>query len=748
MHPFKNFLIFTLAIGHLLFFSACTEEEDTAPVTPEDPTTEDPTGVDVQLTTDGTFGSYLTDAEGRTLYFFTNDADGTSTCVGGCEAAWPVFNADSLTVSEGLAAADFGSITRADGSKQTTFKGWPLYRFASDANAGDITGDGSGGVWFVAKPDYSLMLANQDIETIDGDNDRYLVDAEGNTLYFFLNDEEGISNCEGGCLASWPSFAGSTTLVLPSALSADTFGSITGTDGQPQRTYRGRPMYFFAQDQQRGDVIGEGASDVWFVFNGANLEKAGDVVDVPEEEAEAVELADSDEFGSYLVDSEGRTLYFFARDANGTSVCAGGCEAAWPTFHAEDLAIGEGLAAADFATITRPDGSEQTTYKGWPLYYFASDENAGDINGDGSGNVWFVAKPDYSIMVANQDIETIEGDSDRYLVDAQGNTLYFFLNDEENVSNCAGGCLASWPSFAGDDNVVLPSILASEDFGSITGTDGEPQMTYKGRPMYYFAQDQQRGDVIGEGASDVWFVFNENHLEEEGEVPVEGYQLSLANNDALGNYLVDAEGKTLYYYTKDASGESVCEGACEAAWPVFYQPEISYGKGLVAADFAEITRPDGSKQVTYQGWPLYYYAGDAPGDIIGEGIGTVWFAAKPNYTLMVADAVPEGADASVKYLVDAYGNTLYYALNDEENVSNCNGDCAYTWPAFAAEGALVLPSALDEADFATIQRSGGGSQLTYVGRPLYYFVQDAERGATQGHASAAFTVAEVPSSSL
>ena len=225
-------------------------------------------------------------------------------------------------------------------------------------------------------------------------------------------------------------------------------------------TYRGRPMYFFAQDQQRGDVIGEGASDVWFVFNEANLEKAGEVVDVPEEEeTEGVNLEDSNEFGSYLVDGEGRTLYFFAKDANGESACEGGCEAAWPVFHGEELEIGEGLDAADFGTITRPDGSKQTTYQGWPLYYFASDENAGDISGDGSGDVWFVAKPDYSVMSANQDIADIEGDSDRYLVDAKGNTLYFFLNDEEGISNCEGGCLASWPSFAGSNSVVLPSTL-------------------------------------------------------------------------------------------------------------------------------------------------------------------------------------------------------------------------------------------------------------------------------------------------
>ena len=549
MHTLKNFLLFVGAVGHMLFFTACSEDEGTT-VDPENPVTETPSGVDVQLTNDGTFGDYLTDAEGRTLYFFTQDANGESACEGGCEAAWPVFHADDLSVGEGLAAADFATITRPDGSSQTTYKGWPLYRFASDANAGDITGDGSGGVWYVAKPDYTVMLAHQDIAGIEGESDQYLVDAAGNTLYFFLNDEEGVSNCEGGCLASWPSFAGSTPPVLPSALSAEGFGSITGTDGQPQLTYRGRPMYYFAQDQQRGDVIGEGASDVWFVFNDANLAKVGDGGETPPE-TPAVTLADSDEHGSYLVDAEGRTLYFFANDADGKSACEGGCEAAWPVFHSEALTVGEELETDDFATITRPDGSSQTTYKGWPLYRFASDANAGDITGDGSGDVWFVAKPDYSVMVSYQDITDIEGDRDRYLVDAEGNTLYFFLNDEEEVSNCEGGCLASWPAFAGSNDLVVPSILSADAFGSITGTDGQPQMTYRNWPMYYFAQDQQRGDVIGEGASDVWFVFNDATLEKtkEEENPQPSQEVTLEDSDEYGRYLVDVEGRTLLIVT-------------------------------------------------------------------------------------------------------------------------------------------------------------------------------------------------------
>ena len=86
----------------------------------------------VRLRSDGNFGNVLTDQAGFTLYFFAPDASGDATCFGGCVDAWPVFFAENLTLDSGLDAADFGDISRADGGRQTTYKGWPLYRFAND----------------------------------------------------------------------------------------------------------------------------------------------------------------------------------------------------------------------------------------------------------------------------------------------------------------------------------------------------------------------------------------------------------------------------------------------------------------------------------------------------------------------------------------------------------------------------------------------------------------------------------------
>ena len=204
-----------------------------------------------------------------------------------------------------------------------------------------------------------------------------------------------------------------------------------------------------------------------------------------------VKLGSSPTFGSYLTDADGMTLYFFIRDADGASACTGNCPTEWPPFYDKDLAVGPGLDAGDFGVITRADGGMQNTYKGLPLYHFANDAAAGDTKGDGFGTRWFVAKPDYTVFLA-------EKGTSRYLVEgnAPGKTLYQFAKDSVNVSNCHDACLVAWPRFF-TDRVVVPSILKAADFGTITRSEGKLQNTYQGKPLYFFAADLGRGDVRG-----------------------------------------------------------------------------------------------------------------------------------------------------------------------------------------------------------------------------------------------------------
>lgn len=97
-------------------------------------------------------GSYLTDIKGMTLYYFKKDSPGKSVCEGPCAQKWPLFYQEKVEAKDGLKAADFDTITRADGKKQTAYKGMPLYYFFKDAKPGDIAGQGVNEVWYVVNP--------------------------------------------------------------------------------------------------------------------------------------------------------------------------------------------------------------------------------------------------------------------------------------------------------------------------------------------------------------------------------------------------------------------------------------------------------------------------------------------------------------------------------------------------------------------------------------------------------------------
>src|SRR4029077_12937229 len=98
--------------------------------------------------------------------------------------------------------------------------------------------------------------------------------------------------------------------------------------------------------------------------------------------------------GDALVGENGKTLYVFANESNGTIACTGNCTSTWPPFTldaGEKTSAGQGVTGGWLATVMRPDGKTQVTYNGHPLYYFASDTAAGDAKGQGIGGVWFIA---------------------------------------------------------------------------------------------------------------------------------------------------------------------------------------------------------------------------------------------------------------------------------------------------------------------------------------------------------------------
>ncbi len=109
-----------------------------------------------------------------------------------------------------------------------------------------------------------------------------------------------------------------------------------------------------------------------------------------------------------------------------------------------------------------------------------------------------------------------------------------------------------------------------------------------------------------------------------------GVTISTSSNASVSQpFLVDAQGRALYVFTNDTqnSGTSACTGDCLVNWPaVVVSGMPTAGTGVDPALLSTITRDDGTMQATYNGWPLYYYAGDAaPGDVMGQAMNNTWY---------------------------------------------------------------------------------------------------------------------------
>ena len=103
---------------------------------------------------------------------------------------------------------------------------------------------------------------------------------------------------------------------------------------------------------------------------------------------------------------------------------------------------------------------------------------------------------------------------------------------------------------------------------------------------------------------------------------------------SAGTFLTDGSGRTVYLWVKDGTGSSACSGACAALWPPVTTSGSPTASGSAkASDLGTITRSDGTKQVTYDGHPLYYYAGDSSaGQTNGQGtdsFGAKWWLVAP-----------------------------------------------------------------------------------------------------------------------
>ncbi|MBX3084684.1 MAG: hypothetical protein KF716_23820 [Anaerolineae bacterium] len=307
----------------------------------------------------------------------------------------------------------------------------------------------------------------------------------------------------------------------------------------------------------------------------------------------------------------------------------------------------------------------------------------------------------------------------KYLAGENGMTLYSFPPDGINESNCYDKCAEAWPPLIVDsaDKITADASIPGT-FGTATRKDGKLQVSYNGMPLYYWARDAKAGDTTGNRVGRNWWV-------------VPPATVYAATNPKLGWVLAGSTGMTLYTFKKDTPDTSNCYDQCATNWPpltVKSEADVVPGINLLGK-LGTTTRKDGAIQLTYNGWPLYYWKDDkALGDANGEGVGDVWYSV-PVETVGVASSADMG-----DHLVSWDGMTLYTFAKDSAGMSACSGDCVKNWKPYTVRAIDRLAAGTGVmGKLGTITREDDKSlQVTYNDMPLYFFAKDVKPGDASG----------------
>lgn len=234
-------------------------------------------------------GEVVTDSAGLTLYRFDKDTASPpkSNCEGECAKAWPIVAAGGASAAPGVDASLLGEVTRADGTKQLTIAGWPMYRYAKDTKAGDAKGQGVGGTWYASAPDGKKAApgaagagaeageeGGADLAGLSTRKDPKLgeivIDKNGMTVYRFKKDSAWPMKtaCTGDCLDKWPVVAPVDANDME-GITVTKRGNVTFNrpDGIKQQTIDCWPIYTFAGDAKPGDTNGQGVGGTWYAVS-------------------------------------------------------------------------------------------------------------------------------------------------------------------------------------------------------------------------------------------------------------------------------------------------------------------------------------------------------------------------------------------------------------------------------------------------------------------------------------------------
>ncbi len=137
----------------LLLLAGCSSSNPTYGPAATNGTGTSTSGAELSVAS-STLGEIVVNDKGMTVYAFDKDTQGTnkSACDGACADLWPAVTTQSNSPSMDGVTGTVGTIDAIGGGKQVTLNGWPLYTYAKDSGAGDVTGQGVQGIWWVVDP--------------------------------------------------------------------------------------------------------------------------------------------------------------------------------------------------------------------------------------------------------------------------------------------------------------------------------------------------------------------------------------------------------------------------------------------------------------------------------------------------------------------------------------------------------------------------------------------------------------------
>ncbi|MDQ1695597.1 MAG: hypothetical protein QOJ03_950, partial [Frankiaceae bacterium] len=334
-------------------------------------------------------------------------------------------------------------------------------------------------------------------------------------------------------------------------------------------------------------------------------------------------------------------------------------------------------------------------------------------------------------------------------------TVYLFTRDDPGTSHCGKTCRETWPRVITHGKPQAgPGINQSK-----LRQTPKHQVTYYGHPLYYYAGDNATaGRTNGQGRSSFggrWWVVSPQGKAGTG-VTIRTH--STPDGSAVAGPL--GSGRTLYMLSTDTTSRFACTTAdgCTYTWP----PLITTGRphagtGTSASLLGTRLRGNGTRQVTYNGHPLYYYSADSRagqdrGQCFLQHPGTWYMLTKNGKANKTGCGSGAGATecthpttgtistSASGLLIDGLGCTVYEFQGDAHPASSSTcttAQCTSAWPPVVTTAGTHAQGGAQSGMLATISRSEG-SQVTYNGYPLYYYVGDGTAGQATGQAAYAF----------